>query len=569
MREEELREEEARKQIDELLVEGSFITSEQLEAAREAAKDSNKDLKEILLEQHLISPETLATVLSFQLNVPAVDLKQTQIQTAALALIPEEVAREHNVLPISVEGDTLTVAMDDPDNLHLIDTLAALTKKRIKPIIPLHGGIREAIDNQYKLTTQIEKEVRQMLSTAQARVAIEPHLTMEAISHAPVVRAVEMLLTQAIKDRASDIHIVPQEEEVQVRYRIDGILHDAVSLPHEVHSALLTRIKVMSSMNIAERRRAQDGQFSATIADRDVDFRVATLGTSHGEMAVLRVLDKSLSLIQLPDLGMPPSALEIYQKAIESPFGMIMISGPTGSGKTTTLYASVSRLNAKELNIMTIEDPIEYQFQGVRQIQVNRPAEITFASGLRAIMRLDPDVILLGEIRDAETANTAIQAALTGHLVLTSIHANDAAGAIVRLLDFGVEPFLVTSAVIAAMSQRLVRKVCPYCREVKPASDVEAIAYQKEMGEEKTEFAYGTGCSFCAHTGFLGRVGVFELIAMTDEIRRLVNSKAGAMEVKEEALREGLITMRRDGMLKAKEGITTPREVIRNVFTIG
>ena len=325
----------------------------------------------------------------------------------------------------------------------------------------------------------------------------------------------------------------------------------------------------MASMNIAERRRSQDGQFSATVTDRDVDFRVATIGTNHGEMAVMRVLDKSLSLIQLPELGMPPSALEIYQKAIESPYGMIMISGPTGSGKTTTLYASVGRLNAKELNIMTIEDPVEYEFAGVRQIQVNRAADITFATGLRAIMRLDPDVILVGEIRDAETANTAIQAALTGHLVMTSIHANDAAGAIVRLLDFGVEPFLVTSAVIAAMSQRLVRKVCPYCRETRPASVAEAMAYQQETGEEKTEFAYGAGCSFCSHTGFLGRIGVFELIPMSDKIRRLVNQQAGAMEVKQQAVEDGLVTMRRDGMLKVKEGITTPREVILNVFTIG
>ncbi len=561
--------EETKRQIDQLLVEGAFITAEQLEAARETAKNANKDLKEVLLEQHLISQETLATVLSFQLNVPAIDLKQTQILPAALALIPEDVARQHTVLPISVEGDTLTVAMDDPDNLHLIDTLATLTKKRIKPVVALHGGIQEAIDTQYKLTTHIEKEIKQMLNTAQARLAVEPQLTLDAISHAPVVRAVDMLLTQAIKERASDIHIVPEEDNVVVRFRIDGILHDAVSLPHEVHPALLTRIKVMASMNIAERRRSQDGQFSATISDRDVDFRVATIGTNHGEMVVMRVLDKSLSLIQLSELGMSPSILETYQKAIDSPYGMIMISGPTGSGKTTTLYASVSQLNAKELNIMTIEDPVEYEFEGVRQIQVNRAAEITFASGLRAIMRLDPDVILVGEIRDAETANTAIQAALTGHLVLTSIHANDAAGAIVRLLDFGVEHFLVTSAVIAALSQRLMRKVCPYCREMRPASVVEAMAYQQEVGEEKSEYAYGAGCSFCSNTGFLGRVGVFEQITMSDKIRRLVNQEAGAMEVNEQAMEEGLITMRRDGMLKVKEGLTTPREVIRNVFTIG
>ena len=559
-----------RKRIDELLVEGAFITADQLEAAREAARNANKDLRQVLLEQSLISRETLATVLSFQLNVPTVDLKQTQVQAAALALIPEDVAREHTVLPISVDGDTLTVAMEDPDNLHLIDTLAVLTRKRVKPVIPLHGGLREAIDSQYRLTTQIEKEIRQLLSAGRGRTTTtDPMLTLEAISHAPVVRAVEMLLTQALKDRASDIHIVPEEQEVQVRYRIDGILHDTVSLPHEVHSALLTRIKVLANMNIAERRRAQDGQFSATIAGRDVDFRVATMGTNHGEMVVLRVLDKSTSLIELTDIGMSPSLRETYEKGLASPYGMIMISGPTGSGKTTTLYASVNQLNSNELNIMTIEDPIEYQFQGIRQIQVNRAAEITFVSGLRAIMRLDPDVILVGEIRDAETANTAIQAALTGHLVLTSIHANDAAGAIVRLLDFGVEHFLVTSAVIGAMSQRLVRKVCPYCREMRAAPVVEALAYQHEMGEEKAEFAYGTGCSFCSQTGFLGRIGVFELIIMNDDIRRLVSLGAGAFEVKEQAIKDGLITMRRDGMLKARDGITTPGEVIRNVFTIG
>jgi len=422
MAKQELRQPNGGKQIDELLVEGAFITPEQLESARETAEQSKKDLKQVLLEQRVISQETLATVLSFQLNVPAVDLKQTSVQAAALALIPEDVARERNVLPLSVDGDILTVAVEEPDNLQLLDTLAVLTRKRIKPVIPLHGGIREAIDTQYKFTTQIEDEIKQLLSATRSRLAVEPSITLEAISHAPVVRAVEMLLAQAIKDRASDVHIVPEENEVQVRYRIDGILHNAVTLPHDVHSALLTRIKVMANMNIAERRRPQDGQFSATIADNNVDFRVATVGTNHGEMAVLRVLDKSLSLIQLADLGMSPQVLEIYQLAIESPFGMIMISGPTGSGKTTTLYASLSRLTAEELNIMTVEDPVEYQFQGIQQIQVNRAADLTFVNGLRAIMRLDPDVILVGEIRDAETANTAITAALTGHLVLTSIH---------------------------------------------------------------------------------------------------------------------------------------------------
>jgi len=559
----------AKKQIDQLLVEGAFITPEQLETARETASQSNMDLRQVLLDQRLISQETLATVLSFQLNVPTVDLKQAQVQPNALALIPEEVAREHNVLPLSVDGDTLTVVMEHPDALQLIDILAVLTKKRIKPVIPLRGGIRDAISTHYKLTSQIEKELKQMLSTAQIKSITDPLEALDLIGQAPIVRAVDMLLTQAVKERASDIHIVPDETGLKIRYRIDGVLHDSITLPEEVHPAIVTRVKVMSNMNIAERRRAQDGQFNARVADRDIDFRVATVGTSYGEMVVLRVLDKHFQLFELPELGMSPEIQAIYEGSTSSPFGMILISGPTGSGKTTTLYASLKKLNTQELNIMTIEDPIEYQFNGIRQIQVNRAADITFATGLRACMRLDPDVILVGEIRDSETAQTAITAALTGHLVLTSIHANDAVGALVRLVDLGVEPFLVTSAVVAAASQRLVRKVCPYCQELREASPSEVAAYQREMGEEKTEFYYGAGCNFCSFTGFLGRMGVFEALIVSDPIRSLVSRGANAPEIKAQALQEGMITMRREGMIKANEGKTTPAEVARHVFTIG
>jgi len=558
-----------KKQIDQVLVEGAFITPDQLEAARQTAKQSNKDLRQVLLDQRLISQETLATVLSFQLNVPTVDLKQSQVQPAAIALISEQVAREHNVLPLSVDGDTLTVAMEDPDDLQLIDTLAVLTKKRIKPVIPLRGGLRDAINTHYKLTSQIEKELKQVLSTAQTKSLTEPLDVLDIVGQAPIVRAVEMILTQAVKERASDIHVVPEEMGLKIRYRIDGVLHESISLPEEVHPAIVTRIKVMANMNIAERRRAQDGQFSATIVDRDIDFRVATVGTSYGEMVVMRVLDKHFQLFDLPELGMSPDIQEIYERSISSPFGMILISGPTGSGKTTTLYATLKKLNTEELNIMTIEDPIEYQFQGIRQIQVNRAADVTFATGLRACMRLDPDVILVGEIRDSETAQTAITAALTGHLVLTSIHANDAVGALVRLVDLGVEPFLVTSAVIAAASQRLVRKVCPYCQELREASPSEVAAYEREMGEEKREFYYGSGCNFCSFTGFLGRMGVFEALLVSDQIRSLVSRGANSPEIKAQALQEGMLTMRRDGMIKAKEGKTTPGEVARHVFTIG
>ncbi|MBI2849001.1 MAG: Flp pilus assembly complex ATPase component TadA [Chloroflexi bacterium] len=558
-----------RKRIGESLLEGAFISQEQLEAALELSRRMGKKVGEALVEQGAVSPETLASFLSFQLNVPIIDLKQFKIQPEALLALPEEVARQYNVIPLSIDGETLTVAMEDPQDIAVIDTLTSLTRKAIKPVISLHGGIRETIDRHYKLTAKIQRQVSEAVSTATPRAVPETMTTPSAIAQAPVVKVTEMLVEQAIKDRASDIHIEPQEDGIRIRYRIDGILHPMVTLPMGAHSALISRIKVLANMNIAERRRSQDGQFTMTVAGKQVDFRVATAETSHGEMVVMRVLDKSVSVLQLSDLGFQPEPMRVYERMLQSPFGMIMISGPTGSGKTTTLYASVNMLDASSRNIMTIEDPIEYRFKNINQIQVNRAADITFASGLRAIMRLDPDVILVGEIRDEETANTAVQAALTGHLVLTSIHANDAVGAMIRLIDLGVEPFLVTSAVVGAIGQRLVRKVCPYCRGILHAPPEEAMAYQQEMQEVRTDFYYGRGCNFCSRTGYLTRVGVYEILPMSEPVRALITRQAPATEIKAQALREGMITMRRDGMLKSRDGITTPYEVIRNVFTIG
>jgi type II secretory ATPase GspE/PulE/Tfp pilus assembly ATPase PilB-like protein len=325
----------------------------------------------------------------------------------------------------------------------------------------------------------------------------------------------------------------------------------------------------MADMNIAERRRPLDCSFTDTLNGKDIDFRVATIGTSWGESAVLRVLDKSFNLFELEQIGMPEYLRGTYEAALASPFGMIIMSGPTGSGKTTTLYGSLLKLNIKEFNIMSIEDPIEYKFEGVRQIQVNLAAGITFASGLRASMRMDPDVILVGEIRDRETAQTAITAALTGHLVLSSIHANDAVGALIRLVDLGVEPFLVTSGVIATASQRLVRRVCPHCAELKQAPSDDIEAYKRVTGEEKTEFYYGAGCNQCSSTGYHGRIGVFELLPVTDSIKSLVTKQAGVTELKEQAQKDGMLPMSYHGMSLVKEGVTTPSEVTRNVFTIG
>ena len=551
--------------LAEALVEGAFLTKEQMEAAMEEARSSGVKLSEVLVEKQYISPETVSTVLSFQFNVPVVDLRQFKVQPEAISLLPENLAKERNVLALSLDGDSLRVAVEDPQDVALLDQLASVTGKRIKPVLPLRGGLKELIDSSYKSTTKVAAQ----LKVAARPTAVEERvLEPDAVARAPVVQAVETIITQAVKDRSPDIHIIPTAEDLKVFYRIDGVLHPAVSLPTGVHSALASRIKVLANMNIAERRRPQDGQFTMKIDGRDINFRVATADTHHGEMLVLRILDKTISLVGLAQLGFQPDGLQVFQGLLKSPFGMIMVSGPTGSGKTTTLYAALSELVGKGHNIMTVEDPIEYQLEGVNQIQVNRQADITFSVGLRAIMRLDPDVILVGEIRDAETANTAIQAALTGHLVLTTIHANDSAAAIVRLVDMGIEPFLVTSAVVGSVAQRLLRRVCSYCRTPYTPPEAEVIAFQRETGETTGAFYTGRGCNFCSHTGFQGRVGVFEVLPVTEAIRTLVVKQSPANEIRAQAVKEGMISMRRDGMLKAREGVTTPAEVIRSVFTI-
>jgi type II secretory ATPase GspE/PulE/Tfp pilus assembly ATPase PilB-like protein len=450
-----------------------------------------------------------------------------------------------------------------------------LTKMRIKTVTPNTGDLHLFIKSKYEnaavqdATPMLTESLMDII--APIEIAKQDELadaSLEAATDAPIVKAVDFIITRAVQERASDIHIAPEEHVLNVRYRIDGVLHNSVSLPLGVMSAVLTRIKILANMNIAERRRPQDGSFSAKIAGRVIDFRVATIGTNWGEYCVMRVLDKTYSLIDLEEIGMPQYFLEPYLQCLNSPFGMIVISGPTGSGKTTSLYSSLAKLDKEKLNIMSIEDPIEYKFDGIRQIQVNRQAEITFAKGLRQCMRLDPDVILVGEIRDKETAQTAVDAALTGHLVLTSIHSNDAVGALVRLVDLGVEPFLVTSAVLATISQRLVRRACPKCKEVQTASVADQLVYKQVTGKEKTEFYYGKGCSHCSNTGFRGRIGVFELMLVTDTIKSMLARGAGSVEIKQQAVKDGMLFMRHHGMSLAREGMTTPGEVARHVFTI-
>lgn len=502
-------------------------------------------------------------------GLPHVDLKRYQVQPKVLRLIPEAMARKHDLIPLCIEGDSLVLAMVDPNNLYAIEDIRASARMEVKVLRAALMDVRGAINLHYRAVSEIERQISYIAPAVPGWVEVEERITADLIARAPVVRAVDLLVAQAVKDRASDIHFEPQENRLRIRYRIDGILQEIVSLPLSVHGPLISRVKVLANMNIAERRRPQDGHFAVPIEGREVDIRVATADTSWGEMAVLRVLDKSMSVMGFSELGLLPDSLKTYQKLVQSPFGMILVSGPTGSGKTTTLYASINQLDAKERNIITIEDPIEYRFANINQMQVNPQAGITFASGLRATVRLDPDIILVGEIRDTETASIAIQAALTGHLVLSSVHANDAVGVLFRLMDLGTEPFLVTSAVAGIVAQRLARCVCPHCRVLREAPEQERLIYEEEMGEKRAKFYYGAGCNFCANTGYLGRMGVFEILVMSDEIRRLLLRDASADAIKAQAIKEGMVPMWHDGMLKVQAGLTTSREVLRNVFAIG
>ncbi|MFP3895217.1 MAG: ATPase, T2SS/T4P/T4SS family [Anaerolineales bacterium] len=504
-----------------------------------------------------------------QMAHPLISLKKYNPDPAAIEMVPERMARRYEAFPLRIEEGQLVVAMVDPTHLQAIEDLRIRTSLSIRPLRASRDDIEAAFARYYQHTGEIERQVRRISSAVDKEdVDLRQRLSVESVSQTPVARTVELLVHQAVKDKASDIHLEPQEDSLRVRYRIDGVLHEVMSLPLRIHAAMLSRIKILSDLNIAERRRPQDGQFSIEVEGKQVDVRVATINTVHGEMAVLRVLDKSVSVLSLEELGFLSDGEERYRRIITAPWGIVLLAGPTGSGKTSTLYASINQLDKDENKIITIEDPVEYRFEGINQVQVNRQAGITFASGLRAAMRLDPNIILVGEIRDEETARIAVQASLTGHLVFSSIHANDSVGAILRLIDLGVEPFLVSSSLLGIVSQRLVRRVCSECHAPEEVSERERMVYEREMGESKKVFEYGQGCSNCAQTGYRGRVGVFEILIMNDEIRRLVVNDASTDEVIDAARHAGMRPMIKDGMIKAKRGVTTPSEVVKNIFAL-
>lgn len=516
-------------------------------------------------EKPLAGDKTAGTIPEMFTSKPKTEIKLVP-HPEALQLIPEVIARRYNVIPLAISGNNIEIAMANPNDIFAMEAIAALSRKRIKPIAANAKDVRDAIDFNYKGYSEIEKQVSIIPSGGGGQI-VDEKVEIDLASTTPLVQALNMIIDEAAKARASDIHFEPEENRLRIRYRIDGVLHDMMSLPLNIHKPLISRVKILADMNIADSHHPQDGQFTTTAKQRELDVRVATAPTVNGEMAVLRLLDKTMAIMELTELGFLPDSLKKYENLLRVPYGMIMIIGPTGSGKTTTLYASINTIDAQKNNIITIEDPAEYRLKDINQIQVNPQAGLTFASGLRSILRLDPNVIMVGEVRDGETADIAVQSALTGHLMLCSMHANDTTGALSRLIDLGVEPFLAASSVIGVVSQRMVRRLCPDCQRVIEATALEQAIYERETGEKRSKFSYGTGCKTCSYTGYRGRIGLYEILDLSDAIKMMVANRESSNAMRTQALKEGLVTMMKDGMEKVKMGITTPTEVLRAAYT--
>jgi type IV pilus assembly protein PilB len=551
----------ARKRVGELLIESGLVDDVAVERALARQKLTGTALGEILLDEGLVSDADLAAVLSFQLDTPLVDLGLERTDDEALKLVPEDLAKSRHILPIRIEDGGLVLAMAFPSDQRTLAELRERVTIPIRPLLALRSDIDQAITQRYRVLGNVHAAVGRFEKARTPAPQLVAPLLAGVDETAPVVQILNLILTQALRDRASDIHIEPQENGIRIRYRIDGTLHDATKLPKDLGPAIASRVKVMANLNIVEKRRSQDGQISLSMDDHEADVRVSTIETIWGEKIVMRILDKTRSLIDVRDLGMETGVLERWGELLKSPFGMLLVCGPTGTGKTTTLYASVNELDRTTKNVMTIEDPVEYIIDGTSQIPINLPAGRTFATGLRSILRQDPDVILVGEIRDQETVEISMNAALTGHLVLTSIHSIDTIGAVYRLLDLGVERFMVTSSLVAVTAQRLVRKLCDHCKtEQKPQMLETALLRQAHL---PSDIVYlGRGCNYCAGTGYLGRMGVYELLIIGEELRNGINRGASSQELRSIAQAAGLVTLREAGLRKVAEGLTSTTEVL-------
>jgi type IV pilus assembly protein PilB len=561
-----------RENIIEILLKSKHLTKAQLEQALDLQKEKGMPLRRVLVEEGFISEETLLSLLSEQLYMPTLHLTKYRFDPVIVSLIPERMARLYNLIPLSRIGNTLTVAMSDPLNIFALDDLKVLTGCNIDTVLSSEKEISKAIETQYRLEPRDIQHILEEDNFVQSasekkdvelvrQEEIELTSALKESEKAPIVKLVNVMLFQALKKRASDIHIEPEYDCLLVRYRIDGALHDVFKIPKVNQNAILARIKIISNLDITENRIPQDGRFKVKAEGKEVDFRVSSLPTTFGQKFVLRALDKASLSIGLDKLGFNEQPLSVFKAAIAKPFGMILVTGPTGSGKSTTLYSVLSQLNTPDRNIITIEDPVEYQIEGITQIQVKPDIGLDFASGLRSLLRQSPDVIMVGEIRDSETADIAIKAALTGQLVLSTLHTNDAISSITRLIDMGVEPFLVASSLVMVCAQRLARKICLNCR--KPVEIPQD--FLKEVGfKEKLTFYAAAGCQYCSNTGFFGRVAILEALIIDDTIREMIIKKKSLDEIKNYAVGKcGMRTLRDDAFLKVKQELTTLDEALR------
>ncbi len=552
-----------KKRLGDILVSGGFIKEEELSKALELQQNSDKRLGEILEEMSVITDQDVVEALEFQLGIPQIDLTKVIIDKDVITLLPLSLVERHQAIPIRRKGNMLTVAMADPLDVLAIDDIKIKTKCEVVPVIATKSEIEYAIEEHYSNEDLIEEFVKDIGVNDKTDEESINRLK-QIIEEAPVVRLVNNIISDGVKLRASDIHIEPQEEGVKVRYRVDGILKTEMNIPSRTHAALVSRIKIMSEMDIAERRVPQDGRIQMMIKDKEIDLRVSTLPTVKGEKVVMRILDKSNLMLELSNLGFLEDDLELFKKMINYPHGMLLLTGPTGSGKTTTLYSALSSLDNEQDNIITVENPVEYRLDGINQVQTNPKAGLTFASALRSILRQDPDIVMVGEIRDKETAEIAINAALTGHLVLSTLHTNEAAGAISRLIDMGVEPFLIASSVIGEVAQRLVRRICPRCQTKYTQNLVnKELSKYLEKGNDEIKVYHGTGCRYCNNTGYRGRAAIHEVLEIDSTIKKLILKQSPTNEIEEVAIKQGMNILERSGLEKVDQGVTTLEEVMR------
>lgn len=560
-----------------IFIDKKLLKKENLDKALEVQREKGGSLSDILVDLGYISRNDLMIALSHELGIPPIKLSRYKIDPNVIKLISKKIAKRYQIIPISKMSNTLVVAMVDPLNIFAIDDIKAITGFNISPIITADGDIREAISQYYEESayTAIEKIVDDMKDSADINMVEERAAQdlesssdlMKMTQDAPVVKITNLILAEGVNFRASDILIEPLEREVRVRYRVDGVLQDAKRPPKSLHSAIVSRLKVMSNLDIAERRLPQDGRFKIRLHNREVDFRISVLPSSKGEKVALRILDKSQATLDLEKLGFDKKSTEEIKAAAMKPHGMILVCGPTGCGKTTTLYSILEYINSPEDNVITVEDPVEYIIDGINQVTSRPSIGLTFASALRSILRQDPDIIMIGEIRDFETVDIAIKAALTGHLVLSTLHTTTAAGSITRMLNMGVEPFLITSSVIMVAAQRLVRKICPNCKEAYELDAEIAEKYGLKTSNKKIKLYRGKGCEVCRKTGYKGRVGLIEVLTLSPKIKELILESAQEYKIRDQARLEGMKTLRDNGMALVLEGITTLDEIVR--VTVG